>query len=119
MNSGNCLKLRDWISPDRLDLDHLLWNPNAISYVEQRFHVETELKDHHWLILSVNPSAIHLLERFPQKINWHFLNQNPSAGHLLEQNPHLIYWDYISHNPSAIHIMPFNLLRKTFQKMNR
>ena len=95
LNFRNRFKLRDWIDPNRLDLTYLVCNPNAISYIEQHFHVETELKDYHWLSLSVNPSAIHLLERFPQKIKWHYMNTNPSAGHLFEQNPHLIYWYYL------------------------
>ena len=51
-------------------------------------------------MLSLNPSAIHLLEKNPDKINWFYLSRNPSAIPLLEQNPEKINWDYFSLNHS-------------------
>ena len=36
--------------------------------------------------LSENPNAIHLLEANPDKIDWTWLSLNPNAIHLLEEN---------------------------------
>ena len=35
-----------------------------------------------WGGLSLNPNAIHLLEKHPDKIDWHWLSANPNAIHL-------------------------------------
>ena len=35
-----------------------------------------------WILLSYNPSAIHLLEQNQDKINWDNLSENPNAIHL-------------------------------------
>jgi len=59
-------------------------------------------------LLSLNPSAIHLLEQNQDKINWHALSSNPSAIHLLEKNQDKIDWYFLSLNPSAIHILKQN-----------
>ena len=37
--------------------------------------------------LSINPKAINLLEKNPNKIFWLSLSGNPNAIHLLEANP--------------------------------
>jgi len=50
--------------------------------------------------LSLNPNAIHLLEKNPSKINWNNLFRNRGAIHLLEKNPSKIDWYYLSANPS-------------------
>jgi hypothetical protein len=53
-----------------------------------------------WNWLSTNPNAIHLLEKYPDKISWGFLSKNPNAIHILKTNPEKIYWKYLSENPS-------------------
>ena len=45
------------------------------------------VKKLHWVTLSENPAAIHILEQNPDKIDWYRLSGNPAAIHLLEQNP--------------------------------
>jgi hypothetical protein len=50
--------------------------------------------------LSLNPNAVHLLEKNPDKINWDHLSGNPNAIHLLEKNPDIINWSFLSRNPS-------------------
>ena len=52
-----------------------------------------------WDILSLNPSAIHLLEDNPDNIYWPWLSLNPAAIHLLEQNQDKISWSNLSQNP--------------------
>jgi hypothetical protein len=53
-----------------------------------------------WDYLSLNPNAIHLLEKNMDKICWLNLSQNPNALHLLEQNMDKIFWHYLSKNPN-------------------
>ena len=66
-----------------------------------------------WSLLSLNPNAIHLLEKNPEEINWSFLSRNPNAISLLEKNPEKISWYWLSENPNAIH-----LLEKNPEKIN-
>jgi hypothetical protein len=53
-----------------------------------------------WDTLSLNPSAIPMLEGNLDKINWNWLSRNRNAIHLLKQNPERINWDSLSRNPS-------------------
>ena len=62
----------------------------------------------HYIMLSLNPNAIHLLERNPDKIDWEELSGNPAAIHLLERNPDKIDWNRLSQNPAAIHLLERN-----------
>ena len=66
------LKLRDWI-----DVDELVWE-----------------------FLSLNPNAIHLLEKNLDQIYWEQLSENPNAIDLLERNFDKIDWVGVSKNPS-------------------
>ncbi len=71
-----------------------------------------------WMCLSVNPNAIPLLEKNPDKIDWSFLSMNPNAIHLLEQNPDKIYWNGLSENPNAIHLLEKNLDKINWDKLS-
>jgi hypothetical protein len=62
-----------------------------------------------WDILSENPSAIHILEANPDKIDWYGLSENPRAIHLLEKNLDKIDWFGLSTNPAALPILEKNL----------
>ena len=66
------LKLHDWIDESKLN----------------------------WFWLSLNPYAIPLLEKYPEKINWSWLSGNPNAIPLLEKYPEKIVWSWLSRNPS-------------------
>ena len=57
-----------------------------------------------WCNLSMNPNAIHLLEKNPDKIDWAFLSQNPNAIHLLEQNVNKIKWNLLLFNPNIFEL---------------
>lgn len=52
------LKLRDFISLEKID----------------------------WNMLSGNPNAIYLLEKNPEKNDWYSLSKNPNAIHILDEN---------------------------------
>lgn len=61
--------------------------------------------------MSINPNAIPILRRNPDRINWRNLCRNPSpdAISILEKNLDKIDWDMLSSNPSAIRILEKNL----------
>jgi ribosomal protein L24E len=65
-----------------------------------------------WTYLSMNSNllqATQLLETVLQhdinKLNWYELSENPNAIHILEKHPDKIMWCYLSKNPKAIHIL--------------
>jgi hypothetical protein len=62
-----------------------------------------------WQTLSLNPAAIHLLERNLDKVDWYFLSRNPAAIPLLERNVDKIEWEALCHNQSP---GAYELLRK-------
>ena len=66
-------KLRHWIPIEKLDFKKLSLNPNAIHLLEKN------MDKIDWEELSKNPNAIDLLEKNIDKIDdWYFLSQNPS-----------------------------------------
>ena len=100
---GPLCKLRDWVKINIIDWNILSLNPNAIHLLEKN------PDKINWPLLSINPNAIHLLEQNQHKINWWYLSGNPNAIHLLEQNKNKIYWCVLSENPNAIHILEQNI----------
>lgn len=60
-----------------------------------------------WYALSRNPNAVHLLEKYPNKIVWPMLclNQSPQILRLLEKYPEKIEWSYFSINPQLIPLL--------------
>ena len=77
------MSLRSWISPEQLNIGALASNPRAIPWIEENFD-EMSKAEYFWSSLSINPSAIHLLEKYPDKIVWEMLSGNDNAIHLLE-----------------------------------
>ncbi len=49
---------------------------------------------------NLNPEAIELLKKYPEKIDWFWLSQNPNAIELLKAHPKKIYWNRLSKNPA-------------------
>src|SRR5437764_1397476 len=62
-----------------------------------------------WCYLSINPAAIHILEKNLDKVRWEYLLSNPAAIHILEKNLDKIDFHLLSNNPAAIHILEKNL----------
>ena len=93
-------KLKDWIDKDKLCWAQLSNNPSAraISLLEKN---QDKIN---WYWLSLNPSALTLLEKNQDKIWWTQLSSNPSARAiaLLENNQDKIYWSQLSSNPLII-----------------
>jgi hypothetical protein len=59
-------------------------------------------------MLSLNPNllnAIHILEKYPEKIKWERMSENPNAIHILESHPDKIHWYSLSENPNAMHLL--------------
>jgi hypothetical protein len=52
-----------------------------------------------WRILSTNPYAVSLLEKYQEKISWGDLSTNPKALELLRSNPDKIDYNKLSKNP--------------------
>jgi hypothetical protein len=73
-------------------------NKESIAYIEN--HCLDQLNDAHWHILCENPSAIHLIEKHPEKISWVHLSKNPAAAHILFENMSKIYMYSLCQNPS-------------------
>jgi dCMP deaminase len=96
------MKLRDWISLDKIHWDWLSSNPNAIHLLEAN---PDEID---WWRLCMNPNAVHILEANPDKIDLEYLSANPNAIHLLEANPDEIDWWRLCMNPNAIHLLEAN-----------
>jgi hypothetical protein len=59
----------------------------------------------------MNPNAIHILEKNPDKVDWNYLSRNLNAIHILEKNLGRVDWKCLSKNPNAIHILEKNLGR--------
>lgn len=83
---------------------HLLnENPSAIYLLEQFPQL---IKPYY---LSVNPHAIDLIQKHIHGIYLDDLSTNPCAVKLLEKRPEMIRWKYLSQNPNAIHLIKKNM----------
>lgn len=83
-------------------IGYICRNPSAMHLIEK---YPEKIR---WDDLSTNPSAMNLLLANPDKIDWNQLSRNPAAIHLLEANPEKIKWLYLSENPSAMHLLEAN-----------
>jgi hypothetical protein len=91
---------------DKIDWRHLSINTNT-SIIDALLKTDFNNTSNaiSWYGLSMNPNAIHILEKYPEKINWWMLSKNQNAIHLLEANPDKILWNYLSENSNAIHLL--------------
>ena len=108
-------------NPDKIDWNALSSNPSplAISMLEKYIKTHPNILDKdnwsylNWFYLSLNPYAIHLLEKNVDKIHWDALsaNRSPLIMRLFEKNPDKIDWHTLSRNPSpaAIHLLEQNI----------
>jgi hypothetical protein len=65
--------------------------------------------------LSGNINALHLLEKYPERIDWDWLSSNRNALHLLERNPEKADWMCLSWEPRAIDLLEKNQERIHWQ----
>ena len=103
------LKIADWAY-------NISRNPYAIHLIEPNLDKITQDSgwggSWGWCHISLNPNAISLLEKYPDKIEWDMLSENPNAIHLLEKNKDKINWYNFSANPSIFKIDYEQLYRR-------
>jgi len=90
--------------PMYVPTSHVNWN--TLSMNPYAIHIlEKNMDKIDWLHVSINPSsrALHLLEQHPENIRWKHLcsNKNKLARHLLETYPENICWKQLSLNESS------------------
>jgi len=87
-------ELREGIPFDKLNLNILCENPNAIDLLRERMIFEKNLSKDEY-------------NRLPSKINWGNLCRNPKAIELLslEENYNNLNWSELSKNPKAIDLL--------------
>lgn len=114
----------------KIDWYFLCSNPSAVSFLEEFTDGFTNNLDKiWWRRLSINPQAIHILEKHKDKIDWRYLCWNVNAIHLIEemldndpfgllqtrnhicesQDGDKICWMMMSKNPNAIHLLSKNI----------
>ena len=81
-------------------------NPEAISFLEKHADLKWLLD---WSFISMNPSAIHLLEENPEMISYPHLCMNPKALPLLEKNLDKVVWTILSREPFAVELLEKHL----------
>ena len=102
-----------YIPHDELDWKELSTNPYAIHILEK---YQEKI---HWCYFSLNPSTftLRLFNANLNRINWNHLSQNTSTNalRLLEANPHRINWIFLSSNP---HPLALGLLEENPDKID-
>ena len=102
-----------YIPNDELDWKELSTNPYAIHILEK---YQEKI---HWCYFSLNPSTftLRLFNANLNRINWNHLSQNTSTNalRLLEANPHRINWIFLSSNP---HPLALGLLEENPDKID-
>ena len=89
-------ELYDLDDSQKISWKLLSQNPNAIELLKDNpTKIYGEL-----LSQNLNPEAIELLKKYPEKIDWFWLSQNLNAIELLKAHPKKIYWNRLSKNPA-------------------
>jgi len=91
-------------NPDKICFNQLMVNENAVKYIEKNMdNLNRCMLD----LLSMNPSAIFLLEKYG--IQWAWLAMNPAAVHIIEKNMDIVDrkndWWLLNENPAGIPIL--------------
>jgi len=83
-----CVDLIETIPPSLWELNRLCYNPRAVYLIEWLLTQENNLliKYETWQSLSANPNAIHILEKYYNKIDLESLALNPNGMPLLEKH---------------------------------
>jgi hypothetical protein len=82
----------------------LFGNPNALDLVRDDPRI-AEGDEAVWMLLCRNPSALPIIERYPQHIHWPSLSTNPSAIYILQANYFRVDARRMSSNPNAIELL--------------
>ena len=92
-------------NPEKINWSELSANPDpyAIRLLENAIQINP-YNNINWYLLSKNPGAIRLLEKYPERISWEHINENtnPEAIRLIEthwkKHAH-VCWVMLSENP--------------------
>lgn len=81
------------------------FNPNAPNIINIMIEKNPQIIDMlYWDYLSEKPNAIHLLEKYPHKINWETIAYNSNALHLIKNNIDKLTksgWEILAASPFA------------------
>ena len=80
-------------------------NYNVLRVMSAIHLLEKNPEKINWRYLSLNPNASQLLEKNLEKISWKELSRTSNAVDLLEKNPEKISWCRLSENPNAVHLL--------------
>lgn len=96
-----------------INWDMFYQNPAAIDilypYISQLIRSRNLVNKQEFSKVSANPSAIRLLNQYPQIIDFEYLSGNPNARNLLVSNLDKVCWHRMSENPSMIDVLKENL----------
>ena len=90
-------------------------NPEILHYF---FREEESIRWADWTQLSLNPSAIRILERYPHRIKWLPLCTNINATELFQSGFSKLDWGKLSSNPCAISILEKNRANIDWKKLS-
>lgn len=119
--------------PERILWHHFasISTPEAIEVIRENLHqfiepnTDDPSKEHKiynfWKALSSNPSAIDILETYPERICWLELSKNPNAVHLLKENTGRINWAHLHFNPNpeAMELFEANPTKINWEKLSK
>lgn len=94
---------------DKLDWAEVSANHYAIHVLKE--YAETYLDDLDWPAeFLVNPNAISILEKYPERVDWDILSDNPNIDKFIQRNPRLfeknkdkLQYTALSRNPAIFH----------------
>ena len=115
---NEAIDLLEIMIEDYFEYDQEMRKPQSKRYLK---HICTMKKCYHhshyfgglyeldWQLLSANPSAVRILEKYPEQIDWTGICKNPNAIHIIEANLEQADWTELSANPNAIHLIEANM----------
>ena len=116
-------KLKKWVNVERLQWWNLASKKDAIPFIEKHLDIlheqsisyKYEIPNKYFEQLSINPFAVEMLRRHPDKILWNDFVRNPNAIHVIEENIDLCFQSLDSYgkiqlllHPNFIHIVEKN-----------
>lgn len=106
--------------PQNINKLGICFNPNAMHIIRELFY---PIVNPDWSLLSANPNpeAISFLEKHsdPKWLDYGFLSMNPAAIHLLEKDPDIICYPHLCMNPKALPLLEKNLDKVVWTILSR
>jgi hypothetical protein len=112
--STNQYQFLQWIDINKIDMCYISMNPKAIHFLEK--HQEKINWDN---LCKYNKYAFHIIKNNLDKVDWETLSGNINAIHILENNLDKVVWKPLSGNINAIHILKNNLDNVVWKELSR